>query len=119
MLSINPEDLVQLVSTVALAIIVVIVGYQKIMKEWRSNSAEASIINLMHVELERMSQQNTLLSNEIGHLNRQIIELNKQLQGLSVENNRLHSEVLALTNEVSEFKASMFMKGREHATSQN
>ena len=117
MLSISPDNLIQTLGTIALALIVVVAGYKKITKEWRVDTAETSIINLMHKELERMSEQNTALSTEIGRLHSQIIALNKQLQDLSVENQRLQLEVVALTNEVSEFKASMFMKGREHATS--
>ena len=117
MLSISPDNLIQTLGAIALAIIVVVAGYRKITKEWRADSAELSIITLMHKELERMSEQNTALSNEIGRLHTQIIALNKQIQELSIENQRLQSEVVALTNEVSEFKASMFMKGKEHATS--
>jgi predicted nuclease with TOPRIM domain len=58
----------------------------------------------MHNELERMSQQNTALSVELGRLHNEVIALNTQLQMLTVENQRLQTEVIALTNEVSSFK---------------
>lgn len=115
MLGIDPNDAVQTLGTIALAVILAFVGYKKITKEWRSDSAESSIITVMHTELERMSSQNTALSLEIGRLHQQIIALNKQLQELTFENQRLQAEVVALTNEVSLFKASM--KGNHHATS--
>lgn len=117
MLNIDTDGLFQTLGAIALAIIFVMLGYQKISKEWRSDNIENSIITVMHKELERMSQQNTALSTEIGRLHQQILNLNKQIQELSVENQRLQTEVIALTNEVVEFKASMAMKGKEHATS--
>lgn len=117
MIELVSDTLIQAIATIGLAVILIIVGYRKITKEWQVDSAETSIITLMHKELERMSEQNAALSNEIGRLHQQIITLNRQIHDLSIENQRLQSEVMALTNEVSEFKASMLMKGREHATS--
>lgn len=117
MINLSPDEVIQTLGMIALAIIIVIIGYKKITKDWQLDNAETSVITLMHRELERMSKQNTALSTEIGRLHLQVIALNKQLQELNIENQRLQSEVVALTHQVSEFKASMFMKGKEHATS--
>lgn len=100
----HPETLIQALSAVALAIIAVMFGIQKMLKHWQTTDAENSIIKIMHTELERMSQQNTALSVELGRLHNEVIALNKQLQKLSVENQRLQTEVIALTHEVSSFK---------------
>lgn len=104
MLEINPESLIQTFGAIALAIIAVMFGTQKMLKHWQTTDAENSIIKIMHSELERMSQQNTALSVELGRLHNEVIALNKQLQILSLENQRLQTEVIALTNEVSSFK---------------
>ena len=101
MLDLVTDRLIEVLGGVALAILVVFIGIQKIVKDWRSTNAETSIITLMHTELERLSQQNTSLSNEIGRLHTEIIALNKELQNLTLENQRLQAEVVALTNEVS------------------
>lgn len=104
MLEISTDRLIQLLSVIALAVIATFIGVQKILKDWRSTSAETSIITIMHTELERMSEQNTALSTELGRLHNEVITLNQQLQKLTIENQRLQTEVIALTNEVSALK---------------
>jgi predicted nuclease with TOPRIM domain len=104
MLDSNFEQSLQATSLVAIAVMAVFIGAQKILKNWRSTEAETSIITLMHTELERMSEQNSKLSVELGRLHTEIIALNTELQNLTVENQRLQTEVIALTNEVSSLK---------------
>ena len=99
-----PENLIQAFGAVAMAAIVVMLGIQKIIKYWQTTDAENSVIKIMHNELERMSEQNTALSVELGRLHNEVIALNTQLQMLTVENQRLQREVIALTNQLSEFK---------------
>lgn len=111
------EQNLQATSLVALAVMAVFIGAQKILKNWRSTEAETSIITLMHVELERMSEQNTKLSIELGRLHTEVIALNTELQKLTLENQHLRSEVCALTQEVSNFKQiSSVQKGKSNAT---
>ena len=100
-----PENLIQAFGAVAMAAVIVMLGIQKIIKHWQTTDAENSIIKIMHNELERMAQQNTALSVELGRLHNEVIALNQQLQMLTVENQRLQTEVIALTNEVSSFKS--------------
>lgn len=111
------EALIQMLSTVALAIIAVVIGYKKLVKGIAGDNAETSVITVMHAELERMNKQNTALSNEIGRLHKQMIELNKQLQDLNIENRRLQSEVVALTAQVTQFTNSVAIRGKQDATS--
>ena len=98
------QDLIQTISLVALAAIGLIVGVQKLVRDWRSTQAETNIIQVMHTEIERMSDQNTKLSNELGKLQEEIIRLNQELTKLSIENNKLQQEVSQLTLELSKFK---------------
>jgi peptidoglycan hydrolase CwlO-like protein len=98
------QDLIQTISLVALAIIGLVVGVQKLLKDWRSTQAETNIIGIMHEEIERMGTQNTRLSTELGKLQEQIIELNNQISKLSIENNRLQEEVAALTLELNSIR---------------
>jgi predicted nuclease with TOPRIM domain len=99
------DSAVQVAGTVAVAIIAVFIGTQKLLKDWRTTSAETSIITLMHTELERLSDQNTQLSTELGRLHGEVINLNRELQKLTVENQRLQLEVVALTKEVSRLQS--------------
>jgi predicted nuclease with TOPRIM domain len=119
MLESNFDQSLQAISLVALAVIGVFIGVQKILKNWRATEAETSIITLMHAELERMSQQNTKLSIELGRLHSEIIALNTELQKLTVENQNLRTEVCALTQEVSSFKQASTQKGKAYATIKN
>lgn len=105
MIETNSDSVIHILGTVALAFIAVFVGIQKLLKDWRSSSAEMNIITLMHTELERLSEQNTQLSTELGRLHTEVINLNRELQNLTVENQRLQSEVVALTKEVTRLQA--------------
>lgn len=104
MLDSNFEQSLQAISLVAIAVIAGFVGVQKILKNWRSTEAETNVITLMHSELERMSEQNTKLSLELGRLHTEVIALNTELQKLTLENQRLQREVVALTAEIGELK---------------
>ena len=118
MLDSSFEQILQAISLIAVAVMAVFIGSQKILKNWHSTEAETSIITLMHSELERMSEQNTKLSIELGRLHDQIITLNTELQKLTVENQHLRTEVCALTEEVSLFKQlTGVQKGNKNATS--
>ena len=98
------QDLIQTISLVALAAIGLVVGVQKLVKDWRSTQADTNIIQVMRTEIERMSDQNTKLSSEIGKLQEEIIRLNQELTKLNIENNKLQQEVSQLTLELSKFK---------------
>jgi peptidoglycan hydrolase CwlO-like protein len=105
MLSSTIDEVTQIAVIVGLAVIAFFIGTQKLLKEWKSNSAESNIITLMHNELDRMSEQNTALSTELGRLHTQVILLTQELQKLTLENQQLQAEVIALTKEISALKA--------------
>ena len=98
------QDLVQTISLVALAVIGLIVGVQKLLKDWRSTQAETNIIQLMHTEIERMGEQNSKLSIELGKLQEEVIRLNQELSKLNIENSKLQEEIAQLTLELTRFK---------------
>ncbi len=98
------QDLIQTISLVALAAIGLVVGVQKLLKDWRSTNAETNIIEVMHTEIERMNAQNTKLSNEIGKLQEEIIKLHQELSRLNIENSKLQTEIARLTLELNNFK---------------
>lgn len=106
MVEIDNYSVIQTVSLVALAVIAFSVGVQKLLKDWKSTSAETSVITLMHTELERMSEQNGLLATELNRLQQEMILLNTQLSQLCIENQQLQTEVVALTEEVNKFRVS-------------
>ena len=105
MLGTNMDEIIQTTGIVGLAVIAFFIGVQKLLKDWKSSSAESNIITLMHSELDRMSEQNTALSTELGRLHNQIILLSQELQKLTLENQQLQTEVIALTKEISALKA--------------
>ena len=104
MLDTNLDETAKSLGVVGLAVVAVFVGIQKLLRDWKSTGAETNLISLMHTELERMSDQNTALSTELGRLHTEVITLSQELQKLTVENQRLQTEVIALTNEISELK---------------
>ncbi len=82
-------------------------GVQKLMKGWKTDNAETSVITLMHSELERMSSQNTKLAEELNKLQLELVTLNSELNKLAIENQRLHAEVSHLTSEIGRLKAML------------
>lgn len=84
---------------------------QKFLNSWKKDAAESSVLALMHTELERMSEQNTKLSVELGTLQSEVIKLNKELRLLTSENQRLHAEVATLTGEVTRLQSTLKNKG--------
>lgn len=98
---IAPTNIAEISGAIAVALIAVAMGIQKIVKSWKETGAETNIITLMNNELERMAKQNVTLSVELNKLQVEIINLNAQLRELSLENQRLHQEVTTLTLEVS------------------
>jgi septal ring factor EnvC (AmiA/AmiB activator) len=107
------QDIFQTISLGALAVVGLVVGVQKLVRDWRSTQAESNIIQVMHTEIERMSDQNTKLSTEIGKLQEEIIRLNQELTKLNVENNKLQTEISRLTIELGSFKRSAEARGAE------
>lgn len=89
---------------VALALIGVAFGIQKLLKNWKETSTESSILGIMHTEISRMSQQNLLLSSELNKLQLELVTLNKELIKLTSENQTLHNQVSALTDEINRLK---------------
>ena len=104
MVDIENHSLIQTISLIALAVVAFSVGLQKLLKEWKTTGAETSVITLMHTELERMSEQNGVLSKELNRLQQEMIVLNNQLSQLCIENQRLQAEVVTLTYELSRFR---------------
>ena len=104
MFEFNLESISQSIGLLGLALIALLIAGQKIFKEWRSTSVETNVIELMHAELERMSEQNSSLSAEVSKLHNEVIELSGQLRKLTLENQRLQQEVIALTNEISSLR---------------
>jgi septal ring factor EnvC (AmiA/AmiB activator) len=88
----------------SLAVIALAFGIKKVTKDWKLSESADSVMALMHKELERVSQQNTILSTELGKLQQEIIQLNSQLRQLCIENDKLQTEVVALTSELNAFK---------------
>lgn len=89
---------------IAFGLVGLVMGLQKVLKGWKSTSAETSVITLMHEELERMSTQNKTLSTELASLQVEIMNLNKELRTLATENQKLHTEVSILTSEVTRLR---------------
>lgn len=94
----------QTISVLALAVIALVFGIKRVLKDWRLSDAGDGVLKLMHQELERMSAQNTILSTELSKLQQELIELNAELRRLCIENDKLQVEVVALTNELNAFK---------------
>jgi chromosome segregation ATPase len=101
----NPSELATLAAAAVGALVSIAFATQKIISTWKGSQAETSIIGLMHTELERLSEQNTKLSVELGKLQEEILGLNKALRNLTTENQSLHTQVQSLTAEVTRLQA--------------
>lgn len=82
-------------------------GIQKLVKTWKSNSTETSIISLMHKELQRLAETNHVLQTELGRLQIELIRLNTSLSALTSENQRLHQEIATLTTSLNTLHVAM------------
>jgi predicted nuclease with TOPRIM domain len=99
------SSLAEIAGGAFVALIAVALGLQKVIKGWKADNAESSIISMMRAELERMSNQNTRLSEELNKLQLELVTLNTELSKLTIENQHLHQEVVRLTSEVSKLKS--------------
>jgi len=103
----DPTTIAQLSAAAVVALIAIAVGLQTILKNWKSTTAEGSLLQMMHSELERMSSQNSALSSAIGKLQTELITLSNQLTALTLENRKLQSEVSSLNQEISRLHSMM------------
>ena len=103
-MEVDKEGFLQTISLLSLAVIGLLVGIQKLVRDWKTTNAETNIISVMHTEIERMSLQNTTLSTELGKLQEEIIRLNSLISKLNIENNKLQEEISKLTIELDSIK---------------
>jgi peptidoglycan hydrolase CwlO-like protein len=112
----NPNEtysVVQLLGGGFASLLVVGFLLQKFFTGFKRENTENSILNMMHQELGRMSEQNTKLSLELGKLQEEVIELNQQIRNLTTENQRLHAEICTLTAEITKLKELSIQKHKE------
>lgn len=112
-MDVENQGFLQTISLLSVALIALVIGLQKLVRDWRTTNAESDIISIMHKEIERMSSQNITLSTTLGKLQEEIIELNKQISKLNIENNKLQEEISVLTLELNSFKKLANLVGRE------
>ena len=98
---IESSTIAEYAAAIAMGVIGLAVGLQKVLKGWKETSAETSVVTMMHTELSRLSEHNSVLAKELSLLQVEIISLNKQLVALTAENQKLHSQVVSLTEEVN------------------
>jgi peptidoglycan hydrolase CwlO-like protein len=106
-----PTTLSEWVSASFLAIIAIAVGFQVLIKNWKSNNTESALLSMMHDELERMSAQNSLLSQEVGKLQLELVKLSSQLTELNAENQKLQMQVTSLNKEIVRLHGFITTKG--------
>jgi len=94
----------QIVGTLGLALLATAYSLKKYLKGWNVLSAENSVINLLRDELDRMSNQNRDIATELNKLQVDLINLHKEIQSLTIENNRLYTQVNQLNHQVERLK---------------
>jgi len=90
----------QIGTTVLLGLAGAAIGFQKVVSSWKTTGVSTSILTLLHEEIVRTAKQNleqkiALDQLQLGY-NSLMIELGK----LQLENQKLHAEIITLTNEV-------------------
>lgn len=98
--NINASSVAQLAGGLVAALLIIAYSLQNLLKNWKSNNTETSLMNIMHDELNRMAKQNSDLSKEIGNLQTQIIELSGNLTKLTVDNKNLTEEIHRLNYKI-------------------
>jgi peptidoglycan hydrolase CwlO-like protein len=97
----DPSNISQWLTAAFLAVVGLAMGLQVVVKNWKANSTESALLKMMHDELERMSAQNLILSQEIGKLQAELVNLSNQLSELTSENTKLRVEVSNLNTEIT------------------
>jgi peptidoglycan hydrolase CwlO-like protein len=103
----DPSSIAQMFAAALVALTILALGIQSIVKNWKNSAAESSLLTLMHTELERMHEQNSTLSVEIGKLQSELVRLSGQLTSLSRANKELQSEVSRLNDEIARLRATV------------
>lgn len=104
---IDTTYIAQLAGGIVVGLTAIAVGIQTLLKNWKTTNAESALLKMMHDELERMSTQNSTLSQEIGKLQLELIKLSAQLTTLTIENQKLQSEVANLNAEIAQLHGIM------------
>lgn len=94
------SSLGEMVGVIGISIVSLAFGAQQLVKRWKTTGAENSVLTMLHSELERMATQNKLLSSYVHALQIEAAQINSELGKMQVENRKLHTEVLILTNEL-------------------
>ncbi len=62
----SQSNLGELIGAAVVVLGAIAFGFQKLIKGWKVDNAETSVISLMHTELERMAKQNKTLGEELN-----------------------------------------------------
>lgn len=95
----------KILGTVGVALLASAYALKKYLKGWNTISAENTVISLLREELDRMSNQNVSIATELNKLQHDLISLHREIQTLTVENNRLVSQVDQLNLQVERLKS--------------
>lgn len=98
----NP--VLEMLTTAAAALTLLVLGLQKIVRDWKTTKAESDIISMLHNEIERMEQQNKKLSDEVHSLQQKLISLSQDVTKLTVENNHLREQIADMAKDLNVFK---------------
>ena len=108
----NP--IIEALTTGALALVLLVIGLQKIVRDWKTTKAESDIISMLHEEIERMEQLNKKLSDELHGLQQKLISLSQDVTRLTIENNDLREKIADMMKELNVFKLEV-----NHGSSKN
>ncbi len=106
-MAIDAATIMQYVSAIAVGAAGTAIGFQQIMKRWKSTNAETTVLTLMREELVRMSTQNTMLSEYVHKLQLEANRISMELGKLQIENQKLHSEIVSLTRELIKLRTML------------
>jgi predicted nuclease with TOPRIM domain len=86
--TLSNSSIAQTATYVVFALVGIVFGIQKLLKNWKETSTETNIIGLMHEELTRLSKHNQTLAEELNKFQLEVLKLNRQLDELTRENGR-------------------------------
>ena len=89
---------------ISVAVLAGAIALRKYIRGWTNDSAENEVVKLLREEIKRMSDQNMAVTTELNRLQIDIIRLHKELQLLTLENGKLHTQIMSLNTQIDRLK---------------
>lgn len=95
-------DLGSKAAVLTAALVGIAVGLQRVVKSWKSTDAETTLVTLLHKELERLSKQNTSLSEQFAENQQKLVEISNAFTDSLKDKRELEVKITELQEQLKE-----------------